>query len=182
MFHDVISTTDGITIALSVIAIGLSIIFSIFTFKKTRPVERKQLQFALLLEVFRLLTSEEQQKARKAIFDMYWSVYPRGIENAAEKGKMIFKHGTPIKDNIRKVTSAFEQAGVLVIKELLSPELFFDMYAGMVCRVWYVLEEDIENDRKKNDEICKWFKELYAKAVGYYKEKNLEPPRPYPPA
>ncbi len=170
MFHEI-----G-TFIISIIALVVSAI----AFVKARPIEKRQLQLSTLLEVFRLLTSEEQQKARKAIFDMYWSVYPNGIENTEEKGKMIFGHGTPIKNDIRKVASGFEQVAVLVINDILSQKLFFDMYAGMVCRVWYVLEEDMENDRKNNSDICKWFKKLYEMTTEYYKEQKMECPKPYP--
>lgn len=141
--------------------------------------QKKQLEVTTLVEIFKLLSYEEQRRARGEVFQKYWSYYPEGRENSDKKGLMIFTDDDAFKQIIKTVTGSFDQAGVFVYKRLVEPKLFFDLYAGMVTRTWYALEEDIKNEQKRNEEVCRWFEKLNDDAGQYFREKGKEPPKPY---
>lgn len=171
---------DIITIVIAAIAIAVSVI-AIWI---TRPIEKKQHQLAILSNLFQGLSTNEQREARGRIFDMYWACYPERIDKAKENkqdGKMVFKEGSEIKDTIRKVESSLNQAGVLVAKKVVEPELFLDLYAGIVVRTWKALEEDITAERKNNQNpaLCEWFEKLNELAIRYFKDRNMKIPDIY---
>jgi len=164
--------TDILAVVMSAVAISVSIVVFFFT----RPIEKKQHQLAILQTLYQALNSKDMRDARIHISDAYWACYPDGIEKAATKDKMIYAEGTPTKEQIRKLTGAFDAAGVLVVNRIVEPKLFFDLYGGMVVRTWKMVQEDVDNDRKYNKELCRWFIKLNEMALEYYKTQELEPP------
>jgi hypothetical protein len=144
--------------------------------------QRKELKLSAVLQIFKFLSTDEAREQRGKIFDVYQHLYPDGVDFAKKEGqagKMIFDENYPIKSVIRSVESPFDQAGVLVKKGMIDSELFFDMYAMMVLRVWKVLEEDIMNERGRNEEVCKWFMELKDGAEKYLQKEGIQVPLPY---
>ena len=142
------SPVDLLTLGIAAAAI----IISIFALSH----QRKELKLSAILEIFKFLSTQEQRDLRGVIFDVYQHIYPEGVDKAKQDGnagKMIFDENYPIKSYIKRVESPFDQAGVLVKKGMIDSELFFDLYAEMVVRVWKVLKRTL---RKRGGEMKKY--------------------------
>lgn len=146
---------------------------------KQEELKKSELQIPVLFKIFDLLNNPEQEKMRGEIYDQYFSVYKDGKENAKETGKLIFPQGSYLKGASRRVESSFDQIGELMNQGLVNKETFLSLYAGMVARMWYVLEEDIANDRQHNSEICRGFEKLNSLAIEFFEKQKKDVPRPY---
>lgn len=163
---------------LTLVAAGLALLISVLAYLH----QRKELKLSSILEIFKFLSTQEQRELRGTIFDVYQYLYPEGLDKAKQEGKagkMVFDDNHPIKTYIKIVSSSFDQAGVLVKKKIIDPDLFFEVYAEMVVRVWKVLEEDIMKERERNQEVCKWFLELNKEAVERLQKKGIIIAAPY---
>ena len=143
---------------LAIAAIIISIVTAAFAYK-TCPIESKQLRLTVLSQIYAALNNEEQTKTRGTIFRYYCA----RLKDAQGKLDVVFQPGGVYDDYARKVPGVFDAVSVLVTKELAEPELFFDLYAGMVVRVAKALDEHIQGEIKVNPEYCKWFRELNEK-------------------
>jgi hypothetical protein len=85
-----------------------------------------------------------------------------------------------IRDDVRAVERAFDEAGVLVLNNKVDRNLFFDLYASVVVRAFQALEVHVNHERSKNGSYGVWFEKLYNASIDYYKnELKSTPPTVY---
>lgn len=170
-----LTLADIWSIGLAIASLAISIAVGVYAFFATRPIEQKQMRLATLSQIMSILSTREQRDARGMIYDLYCGTYPNGRENAMDKQQMRLTQESDYKDAAEKIISAFDQVGVLVGKKLVEPDHFYELYAGMVVRVYEALREHIDVYNKLNSEYARWFIELNSKCTKDYFEKKNQP-------
>jgi hypothetical protein len=148
--------------------------------KRAAAATVKSAELQILLSLFNLLSDTELSKSRALIFRLYCGVYGNDPSDSPEKRKTLVSRYSAISDDVRKVESAFDKAGVLVMKGQVDQQLFFELYAIMVIRTFRALEPHITHEQKKSTAFAVWFTKLYDAAIAYYKDDlKKDPPAIY---
>jgi hypothetical protein len=150
-----------ITLSLSFVAIAISL-FAYFG-------QRKQNKFVTLVEVFKLLNSHDERKARKLIYSAYRQKSRNdGIIEASDLPE------NDLRESIERIRADFDQIGSLNENKLIPEKAFLDSCWDPTIRCWKCLEDDIKNERKErnNNNYMKYFESLYNKAEKYRIDNN----------
>jgi hypothetical protein len=141
---------------------------------------KKSGELQVLLGLFKSLREDEQSKARGRIFVVYCSVYGNDSSRTDAKQDQLLRFYANIKDDVRTVERAFDEAGVLVVNDKVDRKSFFDLYASVVVRTFQALEVHVKHERNKNASYGMWFEKLYNASIDYYKnELKSTPPTVY---
>jgi hypothetical protein len=141
---------------------------------------KKYGEMQILLGLFKSLGDDEQSKARGRIFVVYCSVYGNDPSRTEAKQDQLLRFYANIRDDVRAVERAFDEAGVLVINDKVDKTSFFDLYASVVVRTFQALEAHVKHERSKNASYGVWFEKLYNAAIDYYRnELKSTPPTVY---
>jgi hypothetical protein len=81
-------------------------------------------ELQILLKLFEMLSTIELYRARGNIFKYYCAVYGKDRTESDEKRKKLLAMYFAIREDVRKVEGAFDQAGVLVIQKKVDQKLF----------------------------------------------------------
>jgi hypothetical protein len=141
---------------------------------------KKSGELQVLLGLFKSLGDDEQSKARGRIFVVYCSVYGSDPSRTEARQDQLLRFYANIRDDVRAVERAFDEAGVLVLNNKVDRNLFFDLYASVVVRAFQALEVHVNHERSKNGSYGVWFEKLYNASIDYYKnELKSTPPTVY---
>jgi hypothetical protein len=141
---------------------------------------KKYGEMQILLGLFKSLGDDEQSKARGRIFVVYCSVYGNDPSRTEAKQDQLLRFYANIRDDVRAVERAFDEAGVLVINDKVDKTSFFDLYASVVVRTFQALEAHVKHERSRNASYGVWFEKLYNAAIDYYRnELKSTPPTVY---
>lgn len=137
-------------------------------------------ELQVLLDLFKTLGDVELSKARGRIYVVYCSVYGSDASETRQKQEQLLRFYANIRDDIRKVEAAFDQAGVLVMNDKVDRKLFFDLYAPVVVRTFKALEVHIKHEQVRSASYGTWYAKLYEAALDYYRtELKSTPPAIY---
>lgn len=177
-FMDDLTTATWI-LALGTLAVAIATIITIITNNKKQDMQikllDKQNQTTAMLEVFKLLNSEEHRLARKWTYQAFRG-YKIKLDRNIFGNRMYYRY-------VEMVRADFDHLGSLIINELVPKKMFFDVYASTVIICWKVLEVNIEDERtKRNTQTYMiFFDWLRKEAEIYWKEtySNIPEPEPY---
>jgi hypothetical protein len=148
--------------------------------KEAAEVSRKSSELQIQLSLFNLLSDVELSKSRGRIFEKYCLVYGKDRSESEEKNKKLLELYNAIKDDVRIVEGAFDQAGVLVIRGQLEKDVFYELYDLMIIRIYKALKAHIDEEKKNNPAFAYWFAQMGEDAINRYKgEHNSDPPEIY---
>lgn len=142
-------------------------------FSKQNDMTKAKLSFESLTKIFDMLSNKENRNKRKLVADEYWRL--------KDNNKPVIFSGE-IKELAQELRESLNQVGVLYDKELIDPNVIFQIYDGVIIRSWEILKEDLQKDREKNQKIALYFEKLYIDADKYWKENHKEGdeyPSPY---
>lgn len=140
--------------------------------------DHKLQEIIVLMEVLKILRDEKSRIARKQIYENY-------LDTTMKNKKTKFPK--KIQVHINKIKGDFDEIGFLIEYGYLKEVPFFDLYSDVICRIWKVLENDIQNERLKrqskkknlrNSEVfLQFFEKLANRAQKYRVNKGLPEPR-----
>ena len=129
-------------------------------------------QTIVLIEILKILRSNENKIARKKIYELFMDKKIDDI-NSLDKQTILF---------IEKLYGDFDEIGFLV-EEFKIQEILFKLYSDTIRRVWIALRNNIENEkikRQKNDPAAitfgYYFNQLAHEAKKYREKNNLKEP------
>ena len=129
-------------------------------------------QTIVLIEILKILRSNENKIARKKIYELFMDKKLNDV-NSLDVQTILF---------IEKVNGDFDEIGFLV-KEFKIKETLFKLYSDTIRRVWIALRSNIENEkikRQKNDPAAitfgYYFNQLAYEAKKYREKNNLKEP------
>ena len=160
------------------IAIGIVTIFTLFqtnrTHQKQIVVTDKQNRMTALMEIFKTLSDEEHRKARRI-------TYKARREYNISKDIGVFGTLQHYKE-VGITASHFNQVGMLIQKDIIPKEEFFDLYADTTILCWKSLKEYIENKQKEKNSsfYMNYFVWLGEQALIYWEKNRPEEPLPEP--
>ena len=129
-------------------------------------------QTIVLIEILKILRSNENKIARKKIYELFMDKKIDDI-NSLDKQTILF---------IEKLYGDFDEIGFLV-EEFKIQEILFKLYSDTIRRVWIALRNNVENEkikRQKNDPAAiafgYYFNQLAYEAKKYRDKNNLKEP------
>ncbi len=137
---------------------------------------KKLIETFVLMEVLKILRDEKSRKARKAIYENYL--------DSISQHKKPFRN-KQIQKFIDKIEGDFDEIGFLMEHGFLNSNPFMELYSDVICRMWEILQDGIEierkqrkvvNKRSKNDEFLQFFEKLSINAQKYRKKNRLPKP------
>jgi len=155
-------------------AIGIALLalgFSIWSWKKPRPIEQKQHDASSMENLSRLLNTHDFRDHKKNAAFWYW--------RRKDTKKTVNFENSPFEKSGHALKQGFNEASALYERNLIDNEHFRDIYGGTVVRFWKILEEDIKATQQNNSEICKHFESVAKELMGEYGIKG-EPYRTKP--
>ena len=129
-------------------------------------------QTIVLIEILKILRSNENKIARKKIYELFMDKKLNDV-NSLDVQTILF---------IEKVNGDFDEIGFLV-EEFKIQEILFKLYSDTIRRVWIALRNNVENEkikRQKNDPAAiafgYYFNQLAYEAKKYRDKNNLKEP------
>ena len=129
-------------------------------------------QTIVLIEILKILRSNENKIARKKIYELFMDKKIDDI-NPLDKQTILL---------IEKLYGDFDEIGFLV-EEFKIKEILFKLYSDTIRRIWIALRINIENEkikRQKNDPAAitfgYYFNQLAHEAKKYREKNNLKEP------
>ena len=168
------SQNDAIFLATGALLVtaGLGAITVFFSYLGHNASLQEQ-RFATTNKVFDLLSGKENKERWKLLHDWY--------HNSKDKGNNAIFKDPDKKPVASRMKEALNQAGALYNAGLIDRNLLMGIYGGIIIRLYKVLENDIEDDRKTNPEASKFTQIMYDDACNYWRKhygKSL--PEPFP--
>ncbi len=147
---------EWIAIVLSLGAIG----FSIWTWKKSRIVEQKNVESSSMLDLMTLLVNTEIKNCKRDVSFWYW--------NRKDRGEPVYFKNTKYEESARKIKNAFNNAAMLFEQDLINKKNFSEIFGGTLVRFWRILKDDILDIQENKPDFCKHFQKVAEELMQEY--------------
>ena len=132
----------------------------------------------VLMEVLKILRNDENRKSRRIIYETYL--------DSVNKNNIIIFQQENIRKYVDKINGDFDEIGFLMESGYLNELPFFELYSDVICRLWKILNQYIQEERVRRQSLQKnnhntekflhFFEKLVLRAKKYRKKNGLHEP------
>jgi len=148
---------EWIAVVISLGALSLSI----FTWKKSRIVNKKDSKSDSMVTLTKLLINTDIKNWKRNVSFWYW--------NRKDRNELVHFNNTKYEESARKLEGAFNNAAEIYEQDLINKKNFSEIFGGTLVRFWRILKDDIIRVQESQPDFCKSFHRVAEELMNEYK-------------